>query len=413
MDRSGYAAPMTKVTIQRLGHHGDGIAEGPVYVPLSLPGEEVEGVLDGDKLREGRIVTPSDARVRPPCSHFKSCGGCALQHASDDFVAAWKVGVVQTALDAQGLTAPMRPILTSPPKSRRRAVLSARRTKKGALVGFHARASDTIIPIPSCTLLHPDLMAAIPALEQLTMAGASRKGEASFTVSLSQDGVDVAARGVKPMDKSMFLPLVEIAQTHDLARLTWEEEVVVTRRPPRQRFGMADVVPPAGAFLQATAEGQQALTDAVREAVGNAAQVVDLFAGSGTFSLPLAKTAEVVAVEGDADMMTALDQGWRRAQGLKRVKTETRDLFRRPMMPDELDAFDAICIDPPRAGAEAQFREIARSDVPVIAAVSCNPVTFARDAKVLVGAGYTLDWVQVVDQFRWSPHIEIAARFSK
>ncbi|GGE55622.1 RNA methyltransferase [Actibacterium pelagium] len=404
---------MTKVTIQRLGHHGDGIAEGPVYVPLSLPGEEVEGVLDGDKLREGRIVTPSDARVRPPCSHFKSCGGCALQHASDDFVAAWKVGVVQTALDAQGLTAPMRPILTSPPKSRRRAVLSARRTKKGALVGFHARASDTIIPIPSCTLLHPDLMAAIPALEQLTMAGASRKGEASFTVSLSQDGVDVAARGVKPMDKSMFLPLVEIAQTHDLARLTWEEEVVVTRRPPRQRFGMADVVPPAGAFLQATAEGQQALTDAVREAVGNAAQVVDLFAGSGTFSLPLAKTAEVVAVEGDADMMTALDQGWRRAQGLKRVKTETRDLFRRPMMPDELDAFDAICIDPPRAGAEAQFREIARSDVPVIAAVSCNPVTFARDAKVLVGAGYTLDWVQVVDQFRWSPHIEIAARFSK
>ena len=404
---------METFTIQRLGHHGDGIAEGPVFAPLTLPGEVVEGARDGDRLRDLRIVTPSDNRVRPPCSHFKSCGGCALQHPSDAFVAEWKVDVVKTALAAQGLSAPMRPILTSPPASRQRAVLSGRRTKKGALVGFHARASDTIVQIPNCTLLHPGLMAVIPALEELTITGASRKGEASFAIALSQDGVDVAASGVKPLDRAMFLPLAQIAEKHDLARLTWGEELIATRRPPRQRFGKADVVPPAGAFLQATAQGQAALTAAVVEAVGDAKQVADMFAGSGTFSLPLSETAEVLAVEGDAAMMQALDQGWRQAQGLKRVRTETRDLFRRPLMPDELNRFDAISIDPPRAGAEAQFAQIARSDVKVVAAVSCNPVTFARDAKMLTEAGYRLDWVQVVDQFRWSPHIELAARFSR
>ncbi len=400
-------------TIRRLGHRGDGIADGPIFAPLTLPGEEVEGTLDGDTLCDIRIATPSENRVRPPCSHFKSCGGCLLQHASDGFVADWKLGVVETALSAQGLSAEMRPILTSPPSSRRRAVLSGRRTKKGAMVGFHARASDTITPIPNCTLLHPALMDVIPALEEMTITGASRKGEASFTISLSQDGVDVATKGVKPLEQSLFSPLVQIAEKYDLARLTWGDELVATRRPPRQRFGVADVVPPAGAFLQATAEGQTALTDAVVEAVGTASKVVDLFAGCGTFSLPLAKGSEVLAVEGDAAMMQALDQGWRHAHGLKQVTVEARDLFRRPLMPDELNRYGAISIDPPRAGAAAQFQQIARSEVPVVATVSCNPVTFARDAKMLVEAGYALDWVQVVDQFRWSPHIELAARFSR
>jgi 23S rRNA (uracil1939-C5)-methyltransferase len=183
--------------------------------------------------------------------------------------------------------------------------------------------------------------------------------------------------------------------------------------PPTLGLGRARVSPPPGAFLQATPQGEAALRNAVQEAVGPARRIADLFAGCGTFALPLAETAEVLAVEGSAAMLAALDQGWRMAPGLKRVTCETRDLFRRPLMPDELAGFEAVVIDPPRAGAEAQVAELARADVPVIAAVSCNPVTFARDARALVQAGYRLDWVQVVDQFRWSAHVELAARFTR
>ncbi|SMX47007.1 class I SAM-dependent RNA methyltransferase [Actibacterium lipolyticum] len=401
------------VTIRRLGHLGDGVADGPVFVPLTLPGEEVEGELVGDRIAQPRIVTPSADRVRPPCSHFKSCGGCGLQHASDEFVAKWKVDVVRAALHAQGLEAQMRPIITSPPQSRRRAVLSGRRTKKGALVGFHARASDTVIAVPNCTLLHPDLMACIPALEELVPLAASRKGEVSFNITQSSVGVDVAVGNAKPLERALLAELGTISQKNGFARLSWNGELVLEQSAPQQRFGRADVTPPPGAFLQATVEGQTALTDAVLATLGKAKKVADLFAGCGTFALPIAEQAEVHAVEGEASMLTALDQGWRRATGLKTVTTEARDLFRRPLLPDELKRYDAVVIDPPRAGGEAQIVELARSDVPVIAAVSCNPVTFARDARLLTESGYTLEWVQVVDQFRWSTHVELAAFFHK
>ena len=184
------------------------------------------------------------------------------------------------------------------------------------------------------------------------------------------------------------------------------------RQPPVQRFGKAQVVPPPGAFLQATKDGEQALTQAVLEIVGSSKRVVDLFAGSGTFSLPLAEGSEVHAVEGEAAMTRALDQAWRKAEGLKKVTTEARDLFRRPLMPDELKSFDAVVLDPPRAGAEAQVQELVQAKRPVIAYVSCNPVSFARDAKILAQAGYTLEWVQVVDQFRWSSHTELVGHFN-
>jgi 23S rRNA (uracil1939-C5)-methyltransferase len=351
--------------------------------------------------------------VRPPCPHFKSCGGCALQHASDDFVADWKVDVARTALEAQGLAAEMRPIATSPARSRRRATLAGKRTKKGVIVGFHARASDTVVPVPDCHLLHPGLMACLPALEEITTLGASRKGTLDLALTLSEAGVDVAVTGAKPMDAALFAALGGLAETHDLPRLSWNSDLVAERRPPLQRMGRALVSPPPGAFLQATAEGEAALVGAVRAAVGDAKHMADLFAGCGTFTLPLAEAAEIHAVEGEAALLAALDQGWRRAEGLRRVTTETRDLFRRPLMPDELSRFEALVIDPPRAGAEAQVAQIAAAAVPVVAMVSCNPVTFARDARVLVEAGFALDWVQVVDQFRWSPHVELAARFAR
>ncbi|MCB1406076.1 MAG: class I SAM-dependent RNA methyltransferase [Rhodobacteraceae bacterium] len=400
------------ITVERLTLKADGFAQG-IIVPRTLPGEEVEGAIADGQITQPRIVTPSPDRVAAPCRHYRACGGCALMHASDGFVAGWKQEVVRHALTAQGLDAALRPILTSPPQSRRRATLAGRRLKSGALVGFHARASDTVTAIPDCRLLDPVLLAAIPALQELVAQGGSRKGEMKLTVTAFDQGVEVAATGGKPLDTALRIALPQIAARHGLARLAWDGEVLMQPEPPTLGLGRARVSPPPGAFLQATPQGEAALRNAVQEAVGPARRIADLFAGCGTFALPLAETAEVLAVEGSAAMLAALDQGWRMAPGLKRVTCETRDLFRRPLMPDELAGFEAVVIDPPRAGAEAQVAELARADVPVIAAVSCNPVTFARDARALVQAGYRLDWVQVVDQFRWSAHVELAARFTR
>ena len=402
--------------IDRLGHHGDGIANGPtgpVFVSQMLPGEEVTGDLTGDRLINERIVMPSDQRVRPPCVHARTCGGCLLQHASDGFVAQWKVEVVQHALSAQGLSADFLPIVTSPPRSRRRAVFSARRTKSGALIGFHARASDMLVAVPQCLLVHPDLIAGLPALEALVKLGGSRSGEVSMTVTRSLGGLDVSVAAGKVSDAGLAMEMARVVEAFGLARLTWNGEVVALRTMPMQRFGRALVAPPPGAFLQATEHGEAALLAAIMAAVGPARRIADLFAGVGTFALPLADHAEVHAVEGDAAMVAALEKGWRQAEGLRRVTAEQRDLFRRPLEPDELKGFDAVVIDPPRAGAEAQMATLAKSGVPVICSVSCNPATFARDAKILTQAGYRLTWVQVVDQFRWSPHVELVGRFER
>lgn len=405
-----------KVIIERLGHLGDGIAQGPegaIYVPGMLPGEEVEGDLQGDQLTDFRIVTPSVNRVKPPCAHAKTCGGCMMQHASDAFVAEWKLGIVKGALAGQGLEAPFRPIITSPPKSRRRATIAARRTKSGALMGFHARASDMVVDVPHCQLLHPDLIATFPGLEALVKLGGSRTAEVSLTVTRSLSGADVMVVGGKTLDSALQLELARVTETYGFARLTWNGETVALRTAPMQRFGKALVSPPPGAFLQATLEGERALLQAVALAIGPARKIIDLFAGVGTFALPLAERAEVHAVEGDGAMMAALEKGARNAEGLKRVTVETRDLFRRPLEDDEFKGVEAVVIDPPRAGAEAQMAVLAKSKVPVIASVSCNPISFARDAKMLIAGGYHLDWVQVVDQFRWSAHVELVARFSR
>ena len=403
---------MIETTIERLGHHGDGIAPGPLYVPRTLPGEVVSGTPDGRELRDLRIVEPSSDRVKAPCRHYKSCGGCQVQHASDAFVENWKIGIVSEALRAQDIKTEMRPIVTSPIRSRRRATFSARRTKKGATVGFHGRASDVITEIPDCLLIEPDLRRALPVVEAFACAGASRKGKLSATATLSEAGLDLSFRGGKPLDGQTIVHLAQLAEQHDLARVTWDGEVIATRHAPIQRFGAAQVVPPPGSFLQATQHAEDALLAAVKEVVKEANRVCDLFAGCGTFSLPLAANAEVHAVEGESDMIDALDQGWRRAQGLKRVSCETRDLFRRPLTPDELSRFEVVILDPPRAGASAQVRELAAAKPKRIAYVSCNPVTFAQDAATLIAAGYCLDWVQVVDQFRWSAHVELAASLS-
>lgn len=408
---------MTPVlTIHRLGHHGDGIASGgasEVYVPFTLPGERVSGKIMKGRIEAATILSPSDARVRPPCPHFKVCGGCALQHASDSFLSEWKADIVRQALAAHALEAPNIEVLTSPAHSRRRATLAGRRSKKGALVGFHARASNNILAIPRCTVLHPDILAALPDLEALTRIGASRKAEISLAVTVSRAGLDIAVDHAKEADGPMLAQLAALAGQSGFARLTWNGEVVATLAPPLQRFGRADILPPAAGFLQATEAGQCALTEAVQSATAPARRILDLFAGCGTFTLPLAETAEVAAFESDAGALAALDAGWRRISGLKAVTTETRDLFRRPLLEAELNRHEAVVIDPPRAGAKAQSALLAQSTVARIAYVSCNPLSFARDAARLVAGGYRLDWIRVVDQFRWSPHVELVAALSR
>lgn len=394
--------------IDSVTHHGMGRAEDGTLVPRTLPGEEVTVLPDGSV----RIVTPSSLRVAAPCRHFKSCGGCAMQHAADSFVADWKNAIVAKALSGQGIVADITRIETSPPHSRRRAKLSGRRTKAGAIVGFHGRGTETVVAVPDCHLLTPALTALIPALEALTMIAASRSAEVGLTVTESRAGPDILIETTRDITPEIRAALVPLAERYGIARLVWQTEPVVIRNPPVQRFGRADVVPPPGAFLQATREGEMAILVAVTEIVWGRARIADLFAGCGTFTLPLAAQAEVHAVEGEAAMLAALDKGWRLAAGLKKVTTETRDLFRRPLLPDELGRFDAVIIDPPRAGAEAQMAELARAAVPLIAMVSCNPVTFARDARCLTDAGYEMDRLTVVDQFRWSAHVEIVARFT-
>lgn len=403
---------MREITIDRLGREGDGLAGG-IRAAFTLPGEQVRGPVAAGRMAPVEILAPSPERVAPVCRHFGACGGCALQHASDDFLAGWKEGTIARALAARGLACEIRPTLTSPPRSRRRAVLAGRRTRKGAVVGFHGRRSEELVAVSECHLVGPAILAVLPALAVLTRAAASRSGEVRFTVTEGPAGLDIDGAGGRRPSGEAVADFLGHADAAAVARLAWEGEPLAQHRPPLQPMGSAHVVPPPGAFLQATQEGAAALVDAVRDCLGPARRVADLFAGCGTFALPLAETAEVHAVEAESAMLAALDAGWRGAPGLRRVSTEARDLFRRPLLPAELARFDGVAFDPPRAGAEAQAQALAASGVPRIAAVSCNPASFARDAAILVVGGYRLDWVRPVDQFRWSGHVELAAQFTR
>jgi 23S rRNA (uracil1939-C5)-methyltransferase len=402
--------------VDHLGHRGDGVIEtpdGPVYAPFTLPGETVRGRRAGDRLTGATVEAPSPHRVAPVCPHVGACGGCALQHADDGFLADWKTGLIATALAQRGLETEILPIAVSPPGARRRVALAGRRTRKGALVGFHGRADATLVPVSTCAVADPAIVAALPAFAELVGLTASRGGEARLTVTAASAGLDVLLEGQRPLDRALYASLAALADQADLARLTYGDEAIATRRPPVQTFGRARVAPPPGGFLQATRQGEAALVAAILDAVGDAPRVADLFAGWGTFALPLAERATVRAVEADAAALAALDAGWRMAEGMRTVATEARDLFRRPLRAEELARADAVVIDPPRAGAAAQTAQIAASGVARVAAASCNPATFARDARTLVDAGFRLQWVRPVDQFRWSPHVELAAAFAR
>ncbi|MEO0822627.1 MAG: class I SAM-dependent RNA methyltransferase [Pseudomonadota bacterium] len=409
------------VEIETVGARGDGVAEaGALFVPGTLPGERVRIARHGQRGQVLEVLSPSLERIEPVCRHFGRCGGCSLQHASPAFLADWKRGLVAAALAARGFgDVEIRPTIAVPAASRRRITVTARRTKKATAIGFHMAGSETIVDLQECPVARPALAAAVPRLAELVGALASRKGELRITLTDSAAGVDCAVEGARPLDGPAQALMAGIATRAGLVRIGVDGEAVVTRAAPVQPIGRASVLPPPGAFMQPTAEGEAAMLAAVRAALevpgGQARRVLDLFAGVGTFTLPLAEGAEVVAFEIEAAALAALDRGWREAagQGLQRVATHARNLFHRPLAGPELKGAEAVVIDPPRAGAREQATQLAASPVPVIASVSCNPATFARDARILVEGGYRLDWVQPIDQFLWSGHVELVARLSR
>lgn len=390
--------------IVRVAARGDGVTADGRHVAFTAPGDTIDA--DG-------VIVPGPHRQTPPCRHFPACGGCQLQHLDDGSYAAFVTDRVASALDGQGLDAPLRPPLVSPPRTRRRATLQAERRGGQMLLGFNAESSHDIVEMHECWVLAPALFALVAPLRTLLAGLLGKRGRARVHLTLADQGVDVLIEGVTADTLASSEALTGFAERHRLARLSldsgdgpetrWEPEPVTIT------LGGVPVPLPPAAFLQATAEGQAALVDAVREATAAAATVADLFAGLGTFALALA--ARVYAAEGARDALFALKAG--AAQAGRPVAAEHRDLFRRPLTAAEASRFGAVVLDPPRAGAREQTVELASATTPVIAYVSCNAATFARDAAMLVGGGYRLEWVQPVGQFRWSTHVELIGCFRR
>jgi len=408
---------MVTLTIDSLGAQGDGVAthEGrKVFAPLTLPGETVTADVTGDRARLIEIIHPAPDRAPPKCSHYGECGGCALQHAPEQQYLAFKHAQVIAALSFQKIDAPVDPVIPVPPRTRRRAVFAAHRAGKSIHVGFHGRRSHTIIPIRDCAVITPGLQALLPKLERLAAIAAPPKDALTITALDTVTGFDIALTGLpKGFSADTRVRLVQLAGELGLARLSINGEAVMEQTPPTLRAGAAHLTPPPGGFLQACEPSEAAMLSLVKEAAGDARRIADLFSGSGTFSLPLASTATIHAVESDEAALAALDRAARKTPGLKPITIEKRDLFRRPLIKDDLKRFDAVVIDPPRAGAEDQSRQLAQSSVKRIAMVSCNATTFARDLRLLIDGGYKVKRITPIDQFLWSPHIEIVAALER
>jgi 23S rRNA (uracil1939-C5)-methyltransferase len=408
-----------RLVIDRLGHRGDGVADtpaGPLYAPYTLPGEtvEVEPVPGHpDRRHAVRVEIASPERIAPICPHFGVCGGCALQHWSEPRYRAWKRDLVVAALALAGLAANVGDLIDAHGAGRRRAVFHARRGAHDVLeVGFAAYRAHHVVPIDRCPVLAPELHGAIAAAWALAEVLRPERKPLDIHVTASESGLDVDVRGSGPLRPALISRLAALAQTHGLARLTRHGELIAQRAAPTLPMGRARVALPPGGFLQATAAGEATLARLVRGYVGGASTIADLFAGVGPFALRLAERARVIAADSDAAAMAALRQA-AATPGLKPIETQVRDLFRRPFAAPELARFDAVVFDPPRQGAQAQARALAGSKVPVVIAVSCNPATFARDAKLLADGGYRLVAVTPVDQFRYSAHVEIVAQFAR
>ena len=406
----------TRFEIARLGAHGDGVVDangGHIFIPFALPGETVTAAREKDRAQLISVIEPSAQRIDPACKHFTECGGCAIQHLEDSAYRDWKRGLVAHALKARGIDAPVGELIACPPHSRRRAAFTARNTETGLHLGYNKAFSHTLIDIEECPVLLPSIVEAAGILRHLAGIIANTSKPFRFLVTATESGFDIAASDCGKPTEAIRRAATDFVIRSKIARLSIDGEIVVEPVKPMLTFGNATITPPPGAFVQAVAEAEGAMVSFVTAHMRKAKKVADLFSGCGTFALRLAVNSEVHAVEGDGPALAALDRGFRFANGLKRVTVERRDLDRRPLTFKELNAFDGIVFDPPRAGAEDQCKQIARSDVPYVAAVSCNPATLARDLRILIDGGYALRAVTPIDQFLWSHHVEAVAFLEK
>jgi len=422
------------VTITDIAHKGDGVAvfeteagEKRLFVGGALPGETVRVEITGEGVNErGRVVEivhASPDRVEPACPVYARCGGCSLQHWGEHAYLAWKRHQILEAFLDRGLEVEVADCIATGPASRRRAVIAVQRRTGSPVAGFRERLSHTVVEADGCLVLSPRLRASLPKLVKLSHLLVFGAKGAVFTVIESETGLDVSVGEAElPIDRRP--QAIALALDLGFARFSVGREIVVEAHPPIVRFGGVAVMPPPGAFLQAVAAAEEAMARLVEAAVTAAlarrpkkakgpARIADLFAGCGTFALRLARLAQVHAVESDKPALEALAHAARHTQGLKTVTIEARDLMRRPLLPKELAGFDAVVFDPPRDGAAPQVKELAKSAVPVIVAVSCNPATLARDARYLVDAGWTMGVVTPIDQFLWSHHVEAVVVFTK
>ena len=385
--------------IVRIAARGDGVTASGRHVPFGVP---------GDALLDDGALAPGDHHQSPPCRHFPECGGCQLQHADDDAYRGYLVSRIETALAQHGLTTEIREPHLSPPNSRRRATLRGHKVGNGAVLGFNADKSHRIVDMRECHILRPELFALVGPLRELLGGILHARRSADVQLTLVDQGVDVLLRGLSAERLIELEQLTSFAITHGLARLSIDQglgaETIYEPQPVAVSLSGTPVAFPMGSFLQATQDGEAALIEAVREATPNAGKMADLFAGLGTFALA---TQASYAAEASGAAAAVLKRA------TVAMTVEHRDLYRRPLEPSELERFDAVILDPPRAGAVEQVAALAASPVLSIAYVSCNPATFARDAKTLVEGGYALDWVKPIGQFRWSTHVELAACFSR
>lgn len=405
------------IDVARLGAQGDGIADtpsGPVFVPYALAGERVQADVRGERARLIAVIDASPDRIAPVCRHFTHCGGCAVQHLRTPAYLAWKRELVAAAFAARGIDAPIGHVATVGLGARRRASFSARRTGRGVVLGFYEAKGIDIVDLQECPVTASAIVRALPGLRRLVEPLMSRRAPGRVVVTLAANGLDVAIEDV-PGNPSPELRefLAREATALKLARLTLAGDTLYQATVPAVRFGSANVVLPARSFLQAAPAAETEMVRLVTQAVGESKRVVDLFCGMGTFTFPLAQRAPVLAVDGDKAAITALANAANRTPGLKPIETKLRDLFREPLSVKELQGFDAAVFDPPRAGAATQAAALAASGVKTIAAVSCNPATLARDARILIDGGFKLERVTPIDQFLYSPHIEAVAVFRR
>jgi 23S rRNA (uracil1939-C5)-methyltransferase len=407
-----------EVTIDRLGAGGDGVAEGPkgpIFVPFTLPGERVRVAVEkGEGGHAGliEVLAASPDRIAPICPHFGVCGGCALQHMESHAYLRWKREQVVAALKSRGLDAEIEEVRPVAPGTRRRAGLTLGRDAGGLALGYRRARSHDLIDVAVCPVLSPPIVASLPKLKGALAPLLGGKREAKISVTETAEGLDIVADCVRPTAAALGA-FAGKAAALGVARLTVDGESIAVGAAPSVTLGETAVRLPPGAFLQASREAEAVLVGLVREGVGNAKRIADLFAGLGTFTLALAGKAAVDAFEADEAALSALAEAARRTPKLKPVRTFARDLFRSPLGPKELQFYDAVVFDPPRAGASAQAAELAKSAVPKLVAVSCNPGTLARDLRLLVDGGYRIVRVVPVDQFLFSPHIEVVAHLMR